>query len=423
MIECRGFKPYSHQRAVIDLLRDSHGTGRVVSCVSSRQKGKSLMLCNLLLYFALNYSNTDNFAVSPTLKQSKKLYKEIKNGISTKIIKTSNSTDFVIEFINGSTIQLRSAEQGDALRGYTADFLAIDEAAYIDDEIFTTILPWVDVRKAPILMVSSPFKKNGFFYRYCKMGESGEYPNIMTVNWSDEKFKEDINKLLPEEKLNEYRRIIPPQQFRTEYLGLWLDSDATVFENFSKCIDAKGYNITKAKSIYCGIDWGNGTNGDYTAIVFLDENAREIALWYSKSGNPTQQVKTIAKMMLDYADKLKCITAEDNSMGAVYIDVLKSVMGDRYSNIITPFTTTNSSKCRIIGQLQSAFQNESIHLMDDKEQNIELGAYSMEFTPKNKNITFNAPNGLHDDIVMALAFAYEGYKTKSKRGQYSIRVV
>lgn len=110
-------------------------------------------------------------------------------------------------------------------------------------------------------------------------------------------------------------------------------------------------------------------------------------------------------------------------MGAVYIDVLKSVMGDRYSNIITPFTTTNSSKCRIIGQLQSAFQNESIHLMDDKEQNIELGAYSMEFTPKNKNITFNAPNGLHDDIVMALAFAYEGYKTKSKRGQYSIRVV
>ena len=155
----------------------------------------------------------------------------------------------------------------------------------------------------------------------------------------------------------------------------------------------------------------------------MDENAREIALWYSKSGNPTQQVKTIAKMMLDYADKLKCITAEDNSMGAVYIDVLKSVMGDRYSNIITPFTTTNSSKCRIIGQLQSAFQNESIHLMDDKEQNIELGAYSMEFTPKNKNITFNAPNGLHDDIVMALAFAYEGYKTKSKRGQYSISVV
>ena len=45
-----GFTPYLHQKSVIEELRDAKGTGKVVVCKSSRQKGKSFMVANLLLY-------------------------------------------------------------------------------------------------------------------------------------------------------------------------------------------------------------------------------------------------------------------------------------------------------------------------------------------------------------------------------------
>ena len=76
-INCKGFTPYKHQRAVIDELRDAKGTGKRVVTLSSRQKGKTFMIANLLLYYALNNNKIKCFCVSPTLKQSKSIYSTI----------------------------------------------------------------------------------------------------------------------------------------------------------------------------------------------------------------------------------------------------------------------------------------------------------------------------------------------------------
>ena len=57
----KGFKPYLHQADVIAELKDARGTGKIVSVNSSRQKGKSYMISNLLLYFAINFAKTNNY--------------------------------------------------------------------------------------------------------------------------------------------------------------------------------------------------------------------------------------------------------------------------------------------------------------------------------------------------------------------------
>ena len=157
-IHIRGFKPEPHQKAVIDELRDAKGTGKTVVVKAKRQVGKTLMIENIVLYFALNYNGTTNFIVSPTLNQSRKIYKHIKQAIaSAGLIISSNATTLEIGLINGSIIYFKSAEQGDNLRGYTATgIICIDEAAYIPDSVYYTILPWADVHKAPVLICSTP---------------------------------------------------------------------------------------------------------------------------------------------------------------------------------------------------------------------------------------------------------------------------
>ena len=163
----KGFAPYLHQNDVIEELRNAKGTNKIVVCKSSRQKGKSYMVANLLLYYAINYANTKNYCLSPSFKQAKNIYQTIVDAIvKSGVVKSKNKTDLIITLINGSTINFKSAEQRDQLRGYTADFVCIDEAAFIPDSIFHIVLPWTDAKKAPMLIVSSPFTKNGFFYQY-----------------------------------------------------------------------------------------------------------------------------------------------------------------------------------------------------------------------------------------------------------------
>ena len=50
-----------------------------------------------------------------------------------RLIKKSNASLLEIEFVNGSIIKFKSAEQGDSIRGETvkhSGILVVDEAAY-----------------------------------------------------------------------------------------------------------------------------------------------------------------------------------------------------------------------------------------------------------------------------------------------------
>ena len=70
---CKGIHPFSFQKDVIDEVVNAKGTGKKVVVRSRRQIGKSTLIANLLLYYAINFDGTKNYCVSPTLKQGKKL--------------------------------------------------------------------------------------------------------------------------------------------------------------------------------------------------------------------------------------------------------------------------------------------------------------------------------------------------------------
>ena len=77
-----GIKPYSFQRDVIDAVKSAKGTGKTVVVKSRRQVGKTTLIANLLLYYAINFSGTSNYCLTPTLKQGKKIFKTIVDAIT-----------------------------------------------------------------------------------------------------------------------------------------------------------------------------------------------------------------------------------------------------------------------------------------------------------------------------------------------------
>ena len=414
-----GYTPYNFQRAVINEIcpKEYYRKKKTVVVKSSRQKGKTITVANILLFYAINH-RTKNYYIAPTLKQAKEIYKTITSAIGNSgIVKASNATDLIIGLINGSKINFKSAEQGtEALRGYTCDgILCIDEAAFIDDEIFHTILPWTDFNKADILMTSTPFVKAGFFWDYYNYGLEGSH-NTVTIDWSDIRYKDEIDKILTPEMLEEYRSILPANTFKTEYLGEWLDDDGSVFLNFKNCTEIN--KISPNDKLFVGIDWGNGGNNDDTVLSILNQNAKQVYLGYKNNLSPTQQIDWISGVLKPIKNQIVVCKPELNSIGTPYTDMLKKRL--QYMKI-EGFNTSNQSKNEIVSQLQVAFEQERIKILPDEKQLRELSYYAAEYNLKTKTLTFNAPNGLNDDIPIALMLSYDALE-KNNRNYVCIRI-
>ena len=112
---------YPWQRDVINNVFDiQYRKGYIHVVKSKRQVGKSIMLELILLKTAVENPKSVSICLSPTLEQARKVFKEIKNVIkASKIYRRHNDIQLYIQLLNGAEIMFKSAEQRDALRGYT----------------------------------------------------------------------------------------------------------------------------------------------------------------------------------------------------------------------------------------------------------------------------------------------------------------
>lgn len=401
-------KLYPWQLQVTNELK-THWRGYTHVVKSKRQVGKSIMLESILLQTAINKSKSCSICLSPTLEQARKVFNDVKKVVKpTKLYSKHNDLQLLIMLRNGSTIFFKSAEQKDGLRGYTVTGIyVVDEAAFISDEVFFETLAWVNVSQAPVVLCSTPKHKTGFFFKYYMLGLSNE-PNIFSYNWSEF----DTSALLPAEKLAEYQRNMPESQFKTEFLGEFLDNEGGVFGDFGKIISNE-YNPNL--NCYMGIDWGTGQGQDETAIAIFNSDRQMIGLYHFSDKDETATVNYIIELMKQYKP-LKC-QVETNSIGSVFYGLLdKAIKSAGLPVMLLRFTTTNESKERLINNFQVAMQNDDVTILDNQTLRIQMDMYEMKVNPNGKR-TYNAASGYHDDCIIAMLLAFNCIST----GHYCIR--
>lgn len=408
------YKPYEHQRVVHNAItshinkyeRFTEPFQKIFVVKACRQVGKSAMAENELGRFALQYNKSINAYVAPTLKLSKKTFEEvIKMFDGSDLIKAKNKTDLIIEFVNGSIIYFFSGEQRDNLRGFTVSgLLVIDEAAFIPNDIYVECLsPWCDAKKAITLMISTPQFKAGFFYDHYVIGLSGS-KSVQSFDFTEY----DLSIIRSAEKLEEKRLTIPDKKFKCEYLGMWLDGEGSVFNDFNKVFIR---DFAPFKELYVGIDWGTGSGQDSTVVSGLNESGEQSILWKNNRLEPTECIEEISNLL--QGKNIKKILVEMNSIGKIYYDLLK-----RKVKNVEGFNTTNDSKRKLVEQFQVAIEQDKCKLKEDRDQTNQLSFYESSFTSTGK-IAYNAKKGFHDDIVIADMLAWEAYRRKGSNYRVS----
>ena len=382
---------------------------------SKRQTGKSITIETILMFFSINKSGSCNIVISPTLGQGRKMYKEVKNALQNlPLFESANSTTLEINLTNRSQILFKSAEQADGLRGNTVSgILCIDEAAYIKDEIVYQVLPFCDANKSPILIVSTPLFKSGVFYDFYMNGLDGK-DGFHSYDICDY----DTSVLLSHEKLEMYRNSVSPQIFRSDYLGEFLTESSEIFGDLKKL--CKGV-VHQSRVKVMGVDWStagidSGKDPDETALAVMNE-FRELEYIEGFSDKDTNQtIDYIINKIVEYG--VSKVVVETNSMGKIYIDLLKKKIASRGIRCqVVEFTTTNDSKREIIEDLVVHCSNGTISLIDDKKLFLQMMNFVVKKTPTGKVTYESGSSNIHDDLVLALSFSLFG----QKKGTYNIR--
>ena len=182
--------------------------------VAGRRFGKSYLSCIELLRAAINRPGETYFYCAPTYRMAKDIaWKEIKRLVPKTWIKSKNETDLKVELINGSSIELKGTENAMALRGRSLAGVVLDEAAFMDSEVwFEVIRPALADKQGWTLFISTPDGTASWFYDlWCYV------PEDETGEWSRWSYTTVEGGNVPAEEVEAARAQLDQRTFRQEF--------------------------------------------------------------------------------------------------------------------------------------------------------------------------------------------------------------
>lgn len=208
------------------------------------------------------------------------------------------------------------------------------------------------------------------------------------------------NPFIDSERIDKIRGETSEMIFNQEYMAQIVDMSGGVFRRINEAATAQEQLEPEEDHQYiAGVDVASLV--DFTVVIVMDVTSGEMA--YMDRFNRVDYSVLEDRLEAVYKRfNLDLMTIEDNSIGQGVVDHLRN-----RGLAINTFTTTNATKHSVITNLQSAFEHGRIKILDDPVLIGELQAFEAK---RNNSGTFSysAPDGMHDDCVMALAIVWQG---------------
>jgi hypothetical protein len=296
---------------------------------------------------------------------------------------------------NGGEVSIRSADNYDTLRGEGLDYVVLDECAFIAEAAWTEALrPALSDRQGRAMFISTP-KGHRWFWRYWQLGQDASQDE-----WRSWQFPTAGNPFIAPSEIEAARGMLPERTFAQEYLAAFLDDGGGVFRRvLAAAVLQPQDGPSEGHDYVMGVDWGK--HADWTVITVVDATAHPAQLVHLDRFNQIDYALQRARLMA-LAERWQpmVVLAESNAMGEPIIEQLQ-----REGLPVRGFATTNVSKAEAIEALALAFEQGALEIIDDAVLVSELQAYEMGRTPSGM-VRYSAPEGMHDDCVMALAIGW-----------------
>jgi hypothetical protein len=368
-------------------IMDERKRHNCIDC--GRRFGKNILLQELAVEGALELHLPVGWA-APIYKQTLDDWRALDNILSPVITRRSAS-ELRFDLMGGGSIEFWSLDKPDSIRGKKYKRFIVNEAAFVPNLMDIrnfVITPTLIDYQGDSYYSGTPKGRNGFWQLYNQAGE----------DWAHWQMSSYTNPHIPKSELDNLKDTMTERAFQQEIMAQFLEDGGGVFRFVMDAATAEKQDGGQGQYVI-GVDWGRVN--DATVFSVLDIETRS-QVYIDRMTNTDYNAQRGRLLALWERFNHCAVIAEYNSMGGPQVEALQN-MGIP----VQAFTTTNASKAQVIQALELAFERRELKILNDNEQVNELLAFESEKLPSGL-VRYGAPEGAHDDMVMALALAWWG---------------
>lgn len=345
--------------------------------------------------------------VVPSYRNGRPLWRAAENAVAP--LKQAhqvqvNRADRTIEFRNGGGLGIYSADSPDSLRGEAFHLVIEDEAARIPPDVHTdVILPTLADYDGEAILISTPKGRNWFWVEYKRGVDDGRYQAAFTAPSSAN----------PSARIRRAfelaRERVSERTFRQEWLAEFVE-DGSYFYNIDQVATVKTPESPadhKEHTFVMGVDWAKSY--DFTVLTVICRQCSRVVDWerFNKIDYTFQRARL--KALFDKW-KVSKILPERNSIGEPNIEMLvrENLPIINGADGRRGFNMTASTKAALMESLALALGQGKLTV--PVIYGDELRAFEIETRPIGP-ARYGAPEGLHDDMVISLALAWQAAQT------------
>lgn len=379
---------------------------------AGRQVGKSRVAAWMALHFALTKPNvefpgeqTTCLILASSLRQASELFNQVKNEINNSSIPgdawgIDRETQTLIEFDNNSRIAcIPTGRNGSKIRGFTADLIIVDEAAFIENMIFEEILePMLWVNNGTLVLCSTPYGMDGYFY------EKATKPEFPKSRWYTKKVTSYDNPHIDDWEIDDYKEGKDYISVQQEVYGEFVPASNAFFPPplVKACMPGDTGEdddrvLRETEDVYLGCDLA-AHGADDTVFVLCDGNGNVFKIENYQGVGLTESVERIKA--LDATYNFKKIVVDRGGLGEMPVETVKAAFGRRAEGVFLSLQKKQS----IFQSGKADMESGIVRIIDDRDMRDQLKNMGYSKT-KNGNLSIHAKGTGKDDYVDALMLA------------------
>lgn len=379
---------YEQQTAAIFDPVDADGNPARYSFIEASTKaGKTRGCISWLAEIAiLNGQPGRNYWwIAPVHPQAEIAYRRMKRGLLGFIQRHNDTNRFLVLF-NGAVIWFKSGEKPDNLYGEDVWAAVIDEASRVREEAFNALRSTLTATNGPVRCIGNVKGRKNWFYRLARMAQHGEPGFSYHKMDAMDAAKAGIIK---KSEILDAKRMLPENVFRELYLAEPSDDGGNPFglDHIRGCIAPMSVDMPFAM----GVDLAKSV--DWTVVHALDRagNTCGFERWQSPWKLTTPRIVSLVGQVPTLADA--------TGVGDPIVEALQTE-----NRRLEGVKFTSAFKQELMVGLASAIQNREVTfppgvIVDELE--------CFEYVYTRTGVRYSAPEGYHDDCVIALALAVE----------------
>lgn len=399
-------KFHKNQQAVLD------HPARFKVLVAGRRWGKSWLARMICLDLAINHGKTV-WWVSPTYNNVMTHWRATVNMVG-ELPTYKNVQQKYLEFNykgKRGSLAFKSGDRPDNLRGEGLDYVVLDEAAFIDSDVWEAVIrPALSDKRGGALIISTPNGTSDWFHKAYLRGLDER-----DGDWQSFHFPTTANLAIPgiREEVEAAKRDLSDLKFRQEYLAEFVDYAGGVFFGLHDAASEPLITVPYDGDFVAGIDLGR--KNDFTVVSIIERTdvdaAKQVCIErFTDVGFSNQSVRigTILDMWGINQAYMENVS--------ISMPIVETLMEQGYP--ITPVSVGAHNKGDMVERLSANIQRGKLTILSPDStigaiQLSELQAYEMSRTSSG-NTRYGAKNGWHDDTVMGLVLANLGLRYKRR---------